>query len=228
MALPVEHPSVVAMQSIVDAMTAMEATAVKELERLMKLHPLGPWVKAQTGIGFKQGARLLAAIGDPYIRPQMEYEDGTVEPSRGRTVSELWAYSGFSVVNGESQKRRKGQQVNWSQEARMRAWLIAGKCVMQKPGTPWRDCYDAARAKYAESTHGSECVRCGPKGKPALVGSPLSAGHQHARAVVRFIPDSPRSAWLTSSGVGSCERNTFHCLTLASSTTSAGFLPVLA
>jgi hypothetical protein len=84
---------------------------------------------------------------------------------------------------GVAAHRRRGQRSNWNADARMRVYLVAAKCVMQPDGTRWRDTYTAARAKYAGAVHRAPCVRCGPSGKPAAVGSPLSAGHQHARAV---------------------------------------------
>lgn len=193
-----EHPSVISMASIVEGMEKLEAQSIKELERLMKTHPLGPWCKAQTGVGLKQLGRLLGAIGDPYIRPEYELEDGTPVSAGPRTVSQLWAYSGYSVIAGESQRRRKGQQANWSDDARKRAYLIAASCVKQKPGTKWRDLYDASRAKYADAVHGTDCVRCGPKGKPALPESPLSAGHQHARALRIMSKELLKELWIES------------------------------
>lgn len=75
----------------------LECQAVRNLQKLMREHPLGPWVQRTVGVGEKQCARLLAAIGDPYIRPEIARDDGTVEPSRPRTVSQLWAYTGYHV-----------------------------------------------------------------------------------------------------------------------------------
>lgn len=195
---PLDHPSVIAMTSIVEGMGKLEVQSIKELERLMKAHPLGPWVKAQTGIGFKQAARLLGAIGDPYIRPAYELEDGTAFQEAPRTVGQLWAYCGYSVIGGESQRRRTGQQANWSDDARKRAWLISASCVKQKPGTRWRDLYEASRAKYTDVVHLVPCVRCGPAKKPAQVGSPLSPGHQHARALRIMSKTLLKELWIES------------------------------
>lgn len=69
---------------------AEEHGAELELKRALRVHPLGPWVKRTVGIGEKQGARLLAAIGDPYWNTLHD---------RPRTVSELWAYCGYHVLN---------------------------------------------------------------------------------------------------------------------------------
>jgi hypothetical protein len=76
----------------------VEADAVKNLQRQMRHHPLYGWAKAQRGVGDKQVARLLALIGDPYVRPEIVREDGTVLPEGPRTVSALWAYCGLHVL----------------------------------------------------------------------------------------------------------------------------------
>jgi hypothetical protein len=96
--LDVRNPHVRRVASVVDQIKAAEHDAVLALQNLMRKHPLGPWVKATRGVGEKQAARLLGTIGDPYIRPELTRADGTVEPSRPRTVSELWAYCGLHVL----------------------------------------------------------------------------------------------------------------------------------
>lgn len=234
--LTAEHPDVARLAAMVAAMMCdskvalalgiekrrqsagccLEHDAIKNLERLMRKHPLGPWVKANRGVGEKQAARLLAAIGDPYIRPEITRADGTVEPSRPRTVSELWAYCGLHVLPagqlpgdtqvraasgnqtgshpdqretdaqspfvGVAPKRQKGQRANWSTVAKTRAYLVAESCLKQRT-SPFRIVYDDTRAKYTDAIHKVPCARCGPSGKPAPAGSPLSDGHKHARAM---------------------------------------------
>lgn len=93
-----DHPDVARLADMVAVLETLTDNATKHLEKVMRRHPLHPWIKAQKGLGDKQVARLLAAIGDPYIRPELTREDGTVEPSRPRTVSELRAYAGYHVV----------------------------------------------------------------------------------------------------------------------------------
>jgi hypothetical protein len=214
--IPADHPMIAATAKLVEAGAALEHDAELNLRRMLRRHPLGPWVKRTIGIGEKQGARLLAPIGDPYIRPRITRADGTVEESRPRTVSELWAYCGYHVLPagqapGDTQSsrasgdqagshpdqvvrdarmitagvaaaRRRGTRANWSATAKMRAYLCAESC-MKNRSSPYREIYEAGREKYAEAVHAVECVRCGPAGKPAPVGSPLSDGHKHARAL---------------------------------------------
>jgi hypothetical protein len=92
-----DHPDVARLSALVDMLGQAEHQAVLNLQRLMRKHPLGPWIKATAGVGEKQAARLLAVIGDPYIRPEL-VRDGVVEPARPRRVSELWAYCGYHVL----------------------------------------------------------------------------------------------------------------------------------
>jgi hypothetical protein len=222
------HPDVARLAALVGMLGEAEHKATLNLQRVMRKHPLGPWVAAQKGIGEKQGARLLAAIGDPYIRPEITCEDGTVEPSRPRMVSELWAYCGYHVVPadhgcsgtqvthvggelngsgpghgrcgthsslaGVAPKRQRGQHANWSAAAKMRAFLVAESCMKQS-GTTYRAVYDATKAKYADAAHATECVRCGPKNKPAQPGSPLSDGHKHARALRAVAKEILKDLW---------------------------------
>lgn len=205
-------PEVARLAALVDGLAKLEHDAELELKRALRKHPLGPWVKNARGIGDKQGGRLIAAIGDPYWCDGYTKRDGTEVPEGPRTVSRLWAYCGLHVVGqttiaaqsnraddaqeggpgparlatqntnaGVAAHRQRGQHANWSATAKMRAYLVAVSIV--KAGGPYREVYDQARAKYDGALHEVECKRCGPSGKPAQPGSPVSAGHQHARAL---------------------------------------------
>lgn len=167
------HPAVAAQAAIAEGLGRLEADAIRQLQRAMRSHPLGPWIKATPGLGEKQGARLLAAVGDPYWNTLHD---------RPRTVSELWAYCGLHVVavdhagvddqlnygdgddpssrrgcdaqnlrGGMAARRRKGQRANWSTEAKMRAYLCAVSCIKQA-ASPYRAVY-LARREHTAVTH---------------------------------------------------------------------------
>lgn len=225
--LTLDHPDVKRLAVLVAALAKAEHDAELNLKRQLRAHPLGPWVKQARGVGEKQAARLLASIGDPYIRPEIQRDDGTVEPTRPRRVSELWSYCGYHVLPvghgrtgthsriadgsqaggnpdqtrnepqgagvGVAATRARGQRANWSADAKMRAHLVAVSIV--KAGGPYRDVYDTARAKYDDALHHTECKRCGPSGKPAQPGSPISAGHQHARALRAVAKEVLKDLW---------------------------------
>src|SRR4029079_16364952 len=120
--------SVKRFSEIVDQFATLEASTTKLLESEMRAHPLGEWVKNPPGIGLKQGARLIAAVGP--IRWNGRHE-------RERTISELWAYAGLHLIVDKeghkvAAKRVKGQVANWSAEAKMRAYLVATSCIKAK------------------------------------------------------------------------------------------------
>lgn len=235
--LTLDHPDVARLAALVEELKKAEHSATLNLQRVLRKHPMGPWIKSARGVGEKQGARLLAAIGDPYWHDR---------DHRPRKVSELYAYCGFHVlpvsqkpldsqyrnadgnptstdqdtgnnqmtsVNGSpaggdtdpkvrddqrirvgiAASRIRGQRVNWSPIAKSRAHLVAVSIV--KSGGPYREVYDRGREKYANSAHQVLCRRCGPAGHPAEVGSELSAGHQHARALRLVSKAVLRDLW---------------------------------
>lgn len=197
---PTDHPEVVRFAAIVRVIGEQEHQAVLNLQRRIRKHPMYPWIKAQRGVGEKQAARLLAVIGDPYWN--------TLH-NRPRTVSELWAYCGLHVLAaggdssqnprdalpqlaGVAARRQKGQRANWSTVAKSRAYLISE--AMLKAGN--RETYDKRKAATEGRTHQAPCVRCGPKGKPALPGSDWSAGHRHADALRVQSKELLKGLWI--------------------------------
>lgn len=153
-----------------EAFQKLEHEAVLALQRVMKSHPLGKWINETKGIGLKQGARLIAAIGD------ITYNHLEDRPRRG--PAELWAYCGYHCLPVQSApdnhithdskpledhtaadthrtdvpktvaaKRKKGVKSNWNATAKMRAFLVAESCMKNKE-SPYRKVYDKARASW--------------------------------------------------------------------------------
>lgn len=179
------HPDVKMAMGIVENIRSLEEQQVKALQSQMKRHTLYGWVKSSKGVGEKQAARLLAAVGDPYMAERInKTTDGKVVnvDISPRTRREFLTYCGYGIADdGQARRRKKGERANWNAEAKMRVYLIANSIIKTKGEL--RDVYDDARAKYDVAVHKVECVRCGPAGKPAAAGTTLSAGHSHARAL---------------------------------------------
>ena len=97
-------------------------------------------------------------------------------------------------------------KTNWSGQAKMRTFLCIEPCIKldgkpDKNGrarakSPYRTIYEDAKAKAAEHLHTDVCARCGPKGKPAKVGSPWSDGHKHGHAMRIARKELLRDLWL--------------------------------
>jgi len=165
---------------------------------------LREWQKTSRGVGDDLFARLLGHLGDPYIAtPHYWQGNGTaralmVEPSRVRTIGQLWQYAG----HGDPHRRKaKGMTADdmfalGSPIVKMLVHLNAEACMKQPNGSRYRDVYLDARAKVLDKTHTVECVRCGPSGKPAQQGTAWSLGHQHAHALRIVGKELLRDMWL--------------------------------
>lgn len=191
LALTEDNPNVVRINATLDLITEAEKTAVRNLELVMKNHPLGPWIKAQNGLGMKTVARLLAAIGDPYWNTLHD---------RPRTVSELWAYCGLAVHGGKAQRRAKGQTSNWSDTAKMRAWNIV-QPIIKNRNSPYRHLYDQVKEGLQGSVYDQHYEGRMFKGKPITVGQPLSPGHIDARAQRVVMKEILKDLWIESKRV---------------------------
>lgn len=222
--LTLDHPEVAKLALTVQALEAAEKDAIRNLQRAMRKHPLAAYQKRHKGIGEKQLARLLAVIGDPYWndlhqRPRTVSElwafaglhvvktssssHVTADTHRAGATAGTQPHAGSQserapqpiTAPGVAPKRTRGQRSNWSETARMRVWVIAS-AIPKFPGSTYEQVYRDGRMKYADAIHTSDCVRCGPAGKPAPAGSPLSDGHKHARAVRLTAKAILRDLWI--------------------------------
>lgn len=206
-------PEVQGLRSLLGSLDGLEHKAIKSLEKRIKINPLGPWIKEQKGLGFKQAARLLAVIGDPYLRMWVD-DDGELQYAP-RTVGQLRAYCGHgdpSLVRRKGMTRAEVFQMG-NPTAKMRLWNISQSLVKQgvrkledaptefSPETrtavsPWGQVYLDRRAATADRLHSAECRRCGPSGTPAQPGSPWSAAHKQADALRVVGKEVLKGLWL--------------------------------
>lgn len=219
-----DHPEVAKLILTVKALGAAEHDAILNLQRALRKHPLAPFQKRHKGIGEKQLARLLAVLGDPFWndlhqRPRTVSELWAycglhvIKTSGGQIPCDIHPLNAAGTqphtgshlpldhqsarAPGVAPKRQRGQRSNWSEDARKRTWVIAA-AMPKFPGGHYESVYRQAREKYADAVHPVECVRCGPSGKPAPAGSPLSDGHKHARAIRITAKEILKGLWIES------------------------------
>lgn len=83
--------------------------------------------------------------------------------------------------------------------------VARGRCEAQKIcGDPYlyRHIYELRRLQTHDRTHTTECVRCGPSGRPAPVGSPWSKAHQQADALRIVGKNLLRDLWIVAGQEG--------------------------
>lgn len=162
-------PEVARMGATVESLKALEHQTGLELNRQLRKNPLHGWVKGTQGVGERQAARLLAAVGDPYWNTLLD---------RPRTCREFYRYCGYGLYDGKAQKRQKGVKSNWNSEAKMRAYLIATSCLKNR-NSPYRKLYDETREALEDNTE-------------------LTKGHKHNRAMRAMTKAILRDLWVAA------------------------------
>lgn len=193
----------------IKALNDMEHECALELARTYRktVSPsIRQWQVDSPGIGEHLLARLLGIIGHPCLATPHHWEGLGKENRRlvadepySRSISQLWSYCG---VGDPDRKRRKGQTVEEAMAcgipmAKSILYLLAQSCVKVNRGY-YREVYDKARVQYADRVHAKDCAPCGPKGRPAKVGSNWSLAHQHNAALRKVSKEILRDLWVVA------------------------------
>jgi hypothetical protein len=127
------------------------------------------------------------------------------------------------LPGGVAPRRRRGERANWNSRARSVLYTIADSAIRldgkpdkngrRRARSPYRDVYEAGRAKYECALHGNECsgtdmvlpgvgirrVYCKTEsGARAGLGDPLSPSHQHSRALRLVMRQILKDLWTES------------------------------
>lgn len=120
-------------------MVELTETAEKNCER--ELHTLAKqtgavydWLVGIKGIGPHTAAKLIAYIDDPAMFA---------------TVSKLWRFAGYAVIDGKREYREKGVTAHYSTRLKCEVWLAVEQFIRHQ--TPvYADAYYAHKAKLRE------------------------------------------------------------------------------
>lgn len=135
----------------------------KVIDKELENHPVYvQWLKKIKGIGPAMAGGIIALIGNI---------------DRFESVSKLWAYSGYAVINGTAQKRQKGVASNWNNKIRTHCYNLVDMFIKHRTET-YRDIYD--------------------KEKERQLGLGLKKGHAHNRAVRKVAKIFLQHYWVIS------------------------------
>lgn len=193
----------------------IEQDTIKLIEEVWKEHPLAEWQNNYLGLGAKSAARLISIIDDPTIGT-VGYWENEGEPNRRwvitgvfqRNIGKLWAYCGigdpertlYPSISQEDMLRLGNPY------AKKQVWVITNSLVRlagptekrNSPPSILRAHYEFVKNKNEKAVHDKICVRCGSKGKPAQIGSPLSDGHKDGRARRETGKEFLRHLWIAA------------------------------
>ena len=175
------------------------------------------WQQSTLGLGQHSIARLLGHLGHP-VHATPHHWEGTgsdrtlvADEPYDRTLHQLWQFCG----HGAPSRKRKGMTAEeafalGNPKLKMIVHLNAVAC-MKSMQSPYRVVYERTREASEEKVHNAECVRCGPSGKPAQIGSPWSKAHQHAHALRIVGKEILRDLWIVAGGATERPENHYAC-----------------
>lgn len=132
----------------------------------------------------------VAGIADGYMTAG-EVVSRLGDISRFPTVSSLWHYCGFHVVDGKSAKRKRGEAGSWNPRVRTALWNL-GNSIIKNRENPWRASYERFRDEEL-AAHDVKCPNCKTKD-----------GHCGARARRRVVKEILKEFYARTSGQSKC------------------------
>jgi hypothetical protein len=141
-----------ASERLADRLAESEDELVAEMRALVHQHPVWPWLSQVRGIGPTLGAKLVGLIGSVEVAP---------------TVSALWRFAGYAVIDGERERLKKGEKAHFNRRLKTACYLVATSFL--RSSSPYRTVYDQARARY-DVTHAD-----------------WTDGHKHAAAMRKMV-----------------------------------------
>jgi len=129
-----DDPSVSDQRNVVDKwlirFTDLEMELNKDIARAVKTEPIYESLSGLKGIGPLLSAKLIAMI----------------DIERADTVSALWRYCGYGVVDGERERPTKGEKLHYNARLKTTLYLVASSFL--KCNSPYREVYDDAKTFY--------------------------------------------------------------------------------
>jgi transposase len=126
-----DGPQAELCQRWLDRFSIIEAELDKDIAAAVAHAPIYEHLSGLRGIGPMLAAKMIALI----------------DIDRAPTVSSLWRYAGYGVVNGEREKPVKGEKLHYNKRLKTTLYLVATSFL--RSNSPYRRIYDSAREYYA-------------------------------------------------------------------------------
>jgi hypothetical protein len=92
-----------------------------------------PYITGVKGIGYSYDSQILSVVD---IR-------------KADTVSALWRYAGYAVIDGTTERLVKGEPLHYNKKLKSALYNVAGNFL--KNNSPYRKFYDDAKIYYSEN-----------------------------------------------------------------------------
>lgn len=116
-----------------DRFDSLENDIDREIRALVKDDRVIESMVSVKGVGLMLAAKVASMI----------------DIDRAPTVSALWRYAGYAVIDGEREKMTKGEPAHYNRRLKTTCYLVGTSFL--KSNSPYRKIYDAARDYYASN-----------------------------------------------------------------------------
>lgn len=123
----------------------LESEADKDIARLVKDMPIVQQMTCVKGIGPLLAAKLVSMI----------------DIERADTVSALWRYCGYAVMDGQRERPKAGEKLHYNIRLKTTLYLIGSSFV--KSASPYESIYREAWDKYKNERDWAWCATCSKK-----------------------------------------------------------------
>lgn len=127
-----EQPEQAKLEAVYARLVDLEALLDKDIAEEVKGIPIYERVSTVKGIGPMLAAKIIAMI----------------DIAKCDTISSLWRFAGFGVVDGQREKLTKGEKAHYCRRLKTALYLIGSSFL--KSNSPYRDIYDQAKEKYQQ------------------------------------------------------------------------------
>lgn len=94
---------------VCDKLIELEGFVDGRVAKLITEHPAYPWFSKVKGVGRENIGKVVAPI----------------DIERANTISALWSFAGFGVVDGKAPKRQSGEKLHYNSQLRSMCWRLA-------------------------------------------------------------------------------------------------------
>jgi hypothetical protein len=108
----------------------LEGLLDKDIKDAVKDQPIFEYLERVKGVGVQLAAKMIAMI----------------DIERCDTISALWRYAGYAVIDGEREKPTKGEKLHYNNRLKATIYNVGGSFL--KCNSPYRQFYDEAKEYY--------------------------------------------------------------------------------
>lgn len=124
-----------------DRLEQLEKEVTTDVVHEMERHPAWPWLKDIHGVGPTSAALVV----------------GYIDIEKAPTVSALWRFAGYAVIDGQRERLVKGEKAHYNRRLKTMVWRLIDLQV--KSRGPYRAIYDGAKHGYITTRMEPEAAR---------------------------------------------------------------------